>query len=441
MKNNTTAIKKMQISTIACMLFTLLFYVPVAFAQQNKIDKPEVKAKKIKIFGSAQLWLRHTELNPGSVIGDEVVSDAYDLTVRRYRLGAIGTISENISYYFQIGNNNLSIYNVDQSPQLLDAHVNFKLDNSLIITAGKGAWTGLSRYASPSSSSGLTQDINFAAVPLLNYHDNLLRKPNVTLHGLINKVDYRLAFAKPIRSSNPTNLGENARLIYSPNSLNVSGYFKYQFFDKETQQSAYMPGTYLGTKKILNIGAGFMHHSEVSATLKATDTIRHDAKSFAVDVFFDQKLTEGHAWTFYGAWINHDIGPNYIRNLGADNPAEGLSGNNVSFNGKGNSFPVSGTGNSFVMQLGYQKVFKNKKGETFGVQPYIAIQHSEYEALETPMTVYDGGINYLMDGHNSMLSLNFQSRPVYSLGSATAKPSIDKRLSMIVLMYQIKLSN
>jgi hypothetical protein len=36
-----------------------------------------------------------------------------------------------------------------------------------------------------------------------------------------------------------------------------AGYVEYQFFDKEANFLPYKVGTYLGTKKMFNIGAGF----------------------------------------------------------------------------------------------------------------------------------------------------------------------------------------
>ncbi|MEQ8878286.1 MAG: hypothetical protein RLQ12_01570 [Cyclobacteriaceae bacterium] len=78
-------------------------------------------AEKIKFSGSIQLWMRYTDLNPGSSIGNQEFNDAFDISLRRYRLGLQGQFNERISYNFTLGNNNLSRYQIDQSPKVLDA--------------------------------------------------------------------------------------------------------------------------------------------------------------------------------------------------------------------------------------------------------------------------------------------------------------------------------
>jgi hypothetical protein len=102
----------------------------------------------------------------------------------------------------------------------------------------------------------------------------------------------------------------------------------------------------------------------------------------------------------------------------------------------GNAFPMFGTGNAFYSQLGYL-LPKNLLGEGNGdLQPYASFMYADYKRLATPVAIYNIGINWLLKGHTSKLSLDYQNRSVYD---ADANGDIKKttRKGSIVLQYQI----
>ena len=47
------------------------------------------------------------------------------------------------------------------------------------------------------------------------------------------------------------------------------------------------------------------------------------------------------------------------------------------------------------------------------LMPYVSIQHANYDRLNDAMNFYDLGVNWLLAGHTSKLTLSYQNRPVY----------------------------
>ncbi len=407
------------IARIALISITLVYACDL-YAQETE---------KIQFSGALQLWMRYTDLNPGSSIGANEFNDAFDISLRRYRLGFSGLLNKRITYNFTLGNNNLSRYQIDQAPKVLDAYVSYQIAEWLIVTGGKHAWTGTSRYAAPSTLSALGSDINFSATPALNVHDDLLRKLSIAIRGQLAKLDYRIAFAKPfVFVSQP--LSEEAVFVDNPTALNVSGYFKYQFLDTESMKSAFSPWTYHGEKEIFNIGVGWTHQSRATQSLATNgDTLNHAMRSFGIDVFYEKPFGRD-AFTFYLGYLNHRLGPGFIRYIGANNPASGTV-NELTLNGKGNSFPEAGTGQILFGHIGLIRSF-----EDFALQPYSLVEIADFEALDEPMLLIETGINYLLNGHKSKLTIGYQSRPVFIERSEAR--IVGSRKSMVVLQYQVR---
>ena len=405
---------------ILSLLFFCLVFTLNLIAQDNE---------KVRFSGAIQLWMRYTDLNPGSSIGSQEFNDAFDISLRRYRLGLQGQLNKKLQYNLSLGNNNLSRYQIDQAPKVLDAYVSYHFSDQFIITGGKHAWTGTSRYAAPSTLSALGSDINFSATPALNVHDDLLRKLSIAVRGQLSKLDYRIAFAKPfVFVSQP--LSEEAVFVDNPTALNISGYFKYQFLEKESLNSAFSPWTYLGEKEILNIGAGWTYQEMATQSLATNgDTLDHPMRSFGIDIFYDKPFGK-NAWTFYVVYLHHDLGPGFVRYIGANNPASGTV-KELTLNGRGNSFPEAGTGQILFGNIGYLRKFEN-----FALQPYTMLEFADFEALDDPMLLIEGGINYLMNGHQSKLTLGYQNRPVFV--ERSGKRVVDNRKSMVVLQYQVR---
>jgi hypothetical protein len=189
-------------------------------------------------------------------------------------------------------------------------------------------------------------------------------------------------------------------------------------------------------------------------TLTIKDTSRTAMLLWSVDLFYDAPLNKdkGTAITVYAAYSNYGFGQNYIRNNNALNPATSVTPNLApntvtptqgnfnpnlsSFNGSGNLFPMIGTGSIYYAQAGYL-LPRFKNGTQF--QPYGQFMYANYQALKDPVVVWDLGFNYLIKGHNSKLSFDYQSRPIFNISTTDYQIHEVKsaRRGMIVLQYQI----
>jgi hypothetical protein len=160
---------------------------------------------------------------------------------------------------------------------------------------------------------------------------------------------------------------------------------------------------------------------------------------WSVAAFLDTPLNtgKGTALSAYASYFNYDFGPGYIRYNGIMNPANGTSLPVSSLaNTQGNAFPMFGTGHVVYSQLGY--LFpKDMLGEGNGtLQPYASLMYANFKRLADPMAIFKLGINWLMKGHTSKLSLDYQNRPAYKT-DANGGLVTSARRGSLVLQYQI----
>lgn len=412
----------------------LLCGTAVAQTNQNAGESERKATNAVNISGSMQFWMRYTTLNPGSTIQGREEDHVYDLSIRRYRLKFSGQPTENIRYIIEFGNNDLSASNYNnQLPRLLEANVEYELNQHFAFGIGKQAWTGLSRYAAPSTTQALAYDPDFIAAPFVNIYDDVLRRIGVYARGTTGGFDYRISLAKPAadKSSNYS-ISEDARISNLSGDYQFSAYLKYQFLEKESQNSAFSPGTYLGKKNLLNVGIGMLHQPDATWSLQTTDTVYHQAKSVAVDLFFERRLPKSRGMTLYLAYIRHDFGKNFMRYMGANNPATG-SNTTEFLNGKGNNTPVIGTGRIYYAQAAYTRPLDHQNRTQ--LQPYASLAYSRFDALGIPVMTYNAGFNCYLNGQRSKITVGFQSRPI--LKHAEHKIEEEMRKEMLVVQYQI----
>lgn len=365
-----------------------------------------------------QSWVRYQEYNPGTTIFGYPKERGADIGIRRFRMQSMGQLTDRIFVYAQIGENNFN--NISDRKLgffVHDAYGEYAIvKEKLSAGAGLSGWSGLSRFSSPSVGSILGVDAPLYLQSTNDVTDQFLRKLSVHVKGKINRLDYRLALSQPmaIQKSagyNPK-VGPNATFSPKPPALETNLYVMYQFRDKESNLTPYTTGTYLGSKTVFNIGAGLVFQPRAMwYTDSQADTLNHDMLQAAVDVYYDAPLNDrGTAISLYGAYTIFDFGPNYLRNAGAMNPANG-SNNATVLNGGGNAFPLVGTGNVVYLQAGLK--LASGPGKT-GIMPYASAQIARYEALEKPVSFFDLGLNWYLKGHTSKLTTAFQSRPVFA---------------------------
>jgi hypothetical protein len=408
---------------------TVLFVLAIALGNIKCFSQDFMKERKvflnpdgtnyIKVTLLTQAWLRNQEYNPGSTVFGFSKESGTDIGIRRFRAQFYGQLTDRVFVYSQIGQNNFnSISDRKQGFFIHDACGDYSVvKKHFYLGMGLSGWSGLSRFSSPAAGSILGVDAPLFLQSTNDVTDQFLRKLSVYVKGKIGKLDYRLALAQPMaiqksQNYNPT-ISRIASFSSRPPKLQWNGYFQYQLKDQESNTMPYATGTYLGKKKIFNIGAGFVYQKDAmwkSGALK--DTIQSNMAHFSVDFFYDAPIgAKGQSVSVYSTLVHCDYGANYTRNLAVMNPANG--NNNLSIlNGSGNGFPAYGTGTVFYTQIGFK--FKNNLLGKTTFMPYASLQHANYERLNSPMDYYDVGVNWLLSEHVSKFTLAYQNRPVYN---------------------------
>lgn len=406
-----------------------------------------------------QVWLRYNQSNPGTLSDGMSKNETFDIGLRRTRVQMFGQLTDKVFIYFQFGQNNFNaLYN--SSPGLNrknaafmhDAVCEYKVskNNALKIGSGLTIANGLSRFSQPSISSIVTMDVPVFAQATVDQIDQFSRKLSLYARGQVKHIDYRFSL------SDPFPLVSNGAAL-SPASVNSNfatkgnrykqyqSYIMWQFFDHENHTTPYMTGTYLGKKKIFNIAAGAIYQKNALWNrASANDSIAYqDLKLFCVESFLDMPLNKekGTAISAYAGYFKTDYGKNYLRYNGIMNPANGSSlksTNSISGQGPtyGNALPMFGTGSQIYTQVAYlmpQKLL----GEHGQLMPYASACLSKFDRLQgKAMNVYNAGINWLINGHQSKISIDWQNRPTYYLDNNGAVNS-GTRKNTFTVQYQI----
>ncbi|WP_136480123.1 porin [Cognatitamlana onchidii] len=408
-------------------LFLLLLFAPIILTGQNKDGfKPTFKWN---VFG--QIWARYSDLNEGSLIYDEPTTEFFDISIRRLRIPISSQITPRVFAYAIFGGNNYNFKQKTFTLEVLDLYVEYKFARFLEAGFGKSGWQGLNRWNIRSAITLMGLDSPLFTLNTVEKNDDLGRLFGAWVKGQVGKFDYRLAFNRPFAVTNIPD-GE-VNFANNKPRVKTSTYVKYQMFEHESNKSAYQTGTYLQTKKVFNFGAGYQFQPKAMSDGDASlpETTFYDMEHWAVDSFLNLPLANDDAITAYLGYYDYGFGKDYIRNVGANNPT---TGGGTDFNGPGVAFPMIGTGTSWYMQFGYAFKQTEVLKTAMIIQPNIAIQHSNWDALEDKMTVFDFTTNFLINGsHSNKISLGYQYRPIFD--AVTLKQKDYK--GMAVLQYQI----
>jgi len=410
-----------------------------------KYDLNSDGSQYVRFTGLNQIWLRHTELNPGSTLFGNPVQSMTDIGIRRLRFQLIAQLTDRVFFYAQFGQNNFSFLQPRYTSSFFhDAITELKVHAEHIsLGAGLTGWNGLSRYATPSIGSMLTLDAPLYQQATNGQSDQFLRKLSLYAKGQVGILDYKLAVSKPLAVQNATGGApllnpDRSTFNTEPTEFQYQGYFKLHLLDIESNLTPYNVGTYLGQKRMLTLGAGFIQQSNAMWKSNSNgDTNRTNLLLIGADIFLDLPINEVQSviYTFYGAYTFYEFGQGYVRNVGVMNMANGTNGQGT-FNGSGNAFPMIGTGNSLYLQTGIA-FGKNVITEGGKLQPYAAAQYSVFRGLDAPMLMAEGGLNWYINGtHDSKVSVNYQSRPVFE-ADEEGQLVEGARRGMLQLQYQI----
>ena len=151
----------------------------------------------------------------------------------------------------------------------------------------------------------------------------------------------------------------------------------YNFLDPEP--GYYNSSTYYGSKQILAVGGAvqYQHNGITTATGK------QDLLGFNFDALFERPLLGGDALSLEGAYYDFEQG---------------------------------NQGQSFFVLAGYMIGQKLGIGK---VQPMVRYQQLMPTGGGTSTHVLDGGLNYILDGHNARLAFVVQHRDLPAVASTT----------------------
>lgn len=412
-----------------------------------------------------QIWLRNTEMNPGTMVSDEATKNTWNIGNRRLRALAYAQITKRYMVLMHFGINNQTFingggsgttgtggYGNGKKPQMFfhDAWNEYAVvlpgeagKFSLSLGAGLHYYMGLSRMTMASTLNFLTVDSPIFTWPLIDNSDQFARQMGLFAKGKYGKFEYRFSLNKPFATNlAPVDVTNPAARVAVDNNGNPkfskAGYVEYQFLDSESNLLPFKVGSYLGTKKVFNLGAGFYHQKDGTRTSVNSQIEKHDIALYAIDAFADLPLGNAKnkmALSAYAGFYNYNFGPNYLRNLGIMN----VGSNDPNFigdkaiAGAGNLQPMIGSGNIYYLQAGLL-LPSNADKPKIRIQPFAAYTNKNFKALENSSSQFDIGANWFIDGHHAKLTTQYSTRPTYT--SASAEP---KSKGEFILQFQIYL--
>jgi hypothetical protein len=351
------------------------------------------------------------------IYADEVPDDVshFNFNLRRARVLMYAQLNEKFLILTHFGLNNLNSNSLSPTgkgdgSQLFfhDAWVQYSLSKDHAIGAGLHYFNGISRLNNQSTLNMLTLDNNRQSWSTLGLSDQFARHVGLFGKGKFGKFQYQLAINDAITDGldtrDPVDGGPavygGKRLLGSKDAGMVyAGYFDYNFLDQESNFLPYKVGTYLGTKRFFNVGAGFFLHPSGSVSLDGTELVGEDVSIFAVDVFYDAPIGDkGSTITAYATFQSNDYGKDYL-------------------------YSAYGTGNMFYGHVGY--VF-NGDVEKTRFQPYVSYGTNSYDAVDDNRNIFGVGANAYFTGHHSKLTLEYKNEKFgdAKLGTVTVQAMI-----------------
>lgn len=414
-----------------------------------KFNLNEDGSKYMRMIAWNQVWFRPTQMNPGTMINSEPASSSSDMGLRRLRMLVYAQVSKRYMIVTHFGINNQTFtnggavsstgtggYGAGKKPGMFfhDAWNEYALvlpqadkKFSLSVGAGLHYYMGLSRMTMASTLNFLAADAPIFNWPLIENSDQFARQIGIFAKGKYGHLEYRFSHNKPFATNlTPTNATSNATAVSVDNNGNTkwstAGYVEYQFLDTEANLLPYKVGSYLGTKKVFNVGAGFYNAPNGTRSMVNSEVKKHNINLFSADVFVDMPIgTKKGALTAYSVFYKYDFGPNYLRNLGIMNVgvADPAFTGQAAISGAGNSHPTIGTGNIWYTQAGYLIPDSHEKPKV-RIQPFAAYTHKNFEALDKASSQFDFGANWYIDGHHAKITTQYSTRPVYTAVNQTS---------------------
>jgi len=384
------------------ILLSLLILFSINFTMHAQ-GSPDYKGGfKVKFNDDGSKYMRFISWVQGQAIYDLDAGgnqSATSLKVKRARLLMFSQITDKFLILTHFGINNLSSNSLSPTGKgdgsqifLHDAWAQYNFSESLSVGTGLHYFNGISRLSNQSTLNMLTLDNNRQSWATLGLTDQFARHIGVFAKGNLGKLQYRIAINDAITNSldsrdalsNEAVYGGKRVLGSKDSGWSYAGYFEYQIFDKESNFLPFKVGTYLGAKKVFNIGAGFYSHPGGAVIESNGNFVGEDINIVALDAFYEAPVNSDSnaAITAYAVYQSNDYGTNY-------------------------KYSAYGTGNMFYTHVGYLFSGDSNKGR---VQPYLSYQNHGYDVSSDNLDVLGLGLNYYLSGHNSKITLEYKNQ-------------------------------
>lgn len=362
-----------------------------------KVKLNEDGSKYMRTIIWAQAWAQYEDTDAVNAFGNE--QSDLNFSMRRARVLSFAQITDRFLILTHFGLNSLNANNMDPVGKGASAQLFFhgfwgqwSVGSDHAVGAGLHYWNGISRLNNQSTLNIMTLDNNRQSWATIGLSDQFARHIGLYAKGKLGKLQYRMSINESI--NNGLNLGGvptadaatyNGRNILGGKDAgkNFSGYFDYNFLDQESNFLPYKVGSYLGGKKVFNVGAGFFYHPNGSVLASNTEGsfIGEDVSIFSLDAFYDSPVGEnGAAVTAYAAFQTNDYGTNFVL---------------------GQTYE---TGSMFYAHVGY--LLPGQTGSA-KFQPYISYNNRSIDAIDNTASRFGLGGNLYFSGHNSKLSLEY----------------------------------
>lgn len=383
--------------------FGLLLCYNLSYAQGSqeytggyKIKFNEDGSKYMRIIAWGQFWAQYND-NVGPT------TEKLNFSVRRARVLTFTQLNKNFLILTHFGLNSLNgdttspIGTGDRSQLFFhDFWGEWKVSNNMNVGAGLHYWNGISRLANQSTLNMMTLDNNRQSWATLGLSDQFARHIGVYAKGKIGRLQYRLALneagTSTLDTRDPVASGVTVyggrRILGSRDAGKVfQGYFDFNFLDQESNFLPFKVGTYLGSKRVFNVGAGFFTHKNGAVEANGQGA---DVNIFAVDAFYDSPIGgKNAALTAYAVFQSNDYGTNY-------------------------NFGPYATGNMIYTHVGYLISGDAKKTR---IQPYLSYNSRQIDAINDNATRLGLGANFYLTGHHSKITFEYANSKVGAANS------------------------
>lgn len=403
---------------LSIIVLFLLAFMMTTHAQEDdkhtykplKVNLNEDGSKYIRFIVWHQLWLSGSNQTEG-----------LNMSIRRSRFLAFAQVSPRFLILTHFGLNSLGANQITANPNtqtannqsmlfLHDAWGEFAvIPTKFHVGTGLHYWNGISRLSNQSTLNMMTldnpgsgaADARLFPWSSITTTDQFARHLGIYAKGTLGKFSYRVAANNARANAGALNTETYTyQVAGSGNDWLYTGYFNYNLLEGESDKLPYFVGTYLGKKKVLAIGAGFLYHPDALArglSLDDPNLERAATTKIGADIFYDAPVGDG-AISALAAFYNYNYGGE--KTEGA-RPGGGL---------------VPGSGSIFHTQIGYL-LPANLKGTR--LMPYVSF--SNQALSHTPNSTMDMslGLNWFINGHSAKITAEYSTGKTGLQGAET----------------------